>query len=39
METDMSGVLKNATNKELPTNSALTGLGVHGVDDMKSVEI
>ena len=39
MEADMSGVLKNATNRETQTNSALTGLGVHGVDDMKSVEI
>ena len=39
MEADMSGVLKNTTNKEMQTNSALTGLGVHGVDDMKSVEI
>lgn len=39
MEADMSGVLSNVTNKEIQTKSGLTGLGVDGVDDMKSVEI
>ena len=39
MESDMSGVLRNATNKEIQTNPGLTGRGVEGSDDMKRVEI
>lgn len=38
MEADISGVLSDATNKDYQAKP-LTGLGVDGVDDMKSVEI
>ena len=38
MEADIPGVLSSATNKENQAKS-LTGLGVDGVDEMKSVEI
>lgn len=39
MEGDIPGVLSDATNKENQTKPMLTGLGVDGVDEMKSVEI
>ncbi len=38
MEADIPGVLSNATNKEIQAKP-LTGLGVDGADEMKSVEI
>jgi len=38
MEANISGVLSDATNKDFQAKP-LTGLGVDGVDDMKSVEI
>lgn len=38
MEADISGVLSDGTNKE-DKPKPLTGLGVDGVDEMKSVEI
>ncbi|MCJ1458589.1 Cell wall assembly regulator [Mycoblastus sanguinarius] len=39
MEVDMSGVLNEATNGKDQKKPGATGLGVEGVDDMKSVEI
>ena len=39
MEADMAGILNDSTNGRSHAKSVTTGLGVDGVDDMKSVEI
>lgn len=39
MEANMTGVLNDATNGQNKADSKVTGLGVDGVEEMKSVEI